>query len=172
MSDGELTLVWALVSLAGFVAAGLGAVEGLYVGLAAVIALGLVLVGPAWLSVAVFTVLLLVAIPMTRILVRRTPYDGSAPASAVSRLVGATAVVTAPIPDPATPGQVRVGGEYFPAKVTFAHHAPVHLGSRVLVDRVDGALLVVTPESALRERYARGEISYEELERLLEEDED
>jgi membrane protein implicated in regulation of membrane protease activity len=170
MSVGEIALIWGLISLAGFVVAGLGLVEGLYVGVAALIALGLVLVAPAWVSLVVFTALLVVAIPAIRIVLKRTKYDGNAPATGVSRYIGAPAVVTTPILDTATPGQVRVGGEYFQARVTFDHHAPVQLGSRVLVDGVDGSLLVVTPESALRERFARGEITYEQLEEMLEED--
>ncbi|MDH3226246.1 MAG: NfeD family protein [Thermoleophilia bacterium] len=170
MSAGEIALIWGLVSIAGFVVAGLGLIEGLYLGVGALIALGLVLVAPAWVSLAVFTLLLVIAIPMTRIMIRRTKYDGNAPATGVSRYIGAPATVTAPISDTASPGQVRVGGEYFQARVTFDHYAPVHLGTRVLVDGVDGSLLVVTPESALRERYARGEITYEQLEEMLEED--
>lgn len=170
MSAGEIALIWGLVCVAGFVVAGLGLVEGLYVGIAALIALGLALIAPPWLSLVVFTGLLVLAIPAIRILLRRTKYDGNAPPTGVSRYIGAPAVVTAPILDTASPGQVRVGGEYFQARVTFDHHAPVRLGTRVLVDRVDGSMLVVTPESALRERFVRGEITYEQLEEMLEED--
>lgn len=170
MSDGELTIIWAALSVAGFVAAGLGLIEGLYVGIGALVALGFVLVAPAWVSLAAFAVLLLVAIAITRVLIRRTKYDGNASPSGVGRYIGGSATVTVPIADGASPGQVRVGGEYFQARVAFDHHAPVHLGTRVLVDGVDGSLLVVTPESALRERYARGELTYEQLEQLIEED--
>lgn len=170
MSGGEIALIWGLVSLAGLIVAGLGLVEGLYVAVAALIALGVGLVAPGWVSLVVFTALIVIAIPAIRIVLKRTRYDGNSPATGLARHIGAPAVVTAPIRDTATPGQVRVGGEYFPAGVTFEQHAPVHLGSRVLVDGVEGSLLVVTPESALRERFARGEITYDQLEALLEED--
>lgn len=171
MSDTELAVIWGAVSIAGFVVAGLGLVEGLYLGIAAAIAVALVFVAPAYVSFVVFVVLIALAIPITRLALKRTRYyDDASSRSGAARLVGQIGVITAPIADSATPGRVRVQGLEMPAGITFDHHGPVHLGTRVVIDRLDDSVLIVAPQAALRERYARGEISYDELERLMEEE--
>jgi len=170
MSETELAFIWGAVSIMGFVVAGLGLIEGLYIGVAGAIAVGLVFVAPAWVSLFVFVALVALAIPITRVTLRRTRYYGSPSATGMDSYIGRVGIVTSPIEDSAHPGKIQVDGEHFRASIMFDHHGPAHLGTRVLVDRVDGSLLVVTPQKALRERYARGEISHAELERLLKED--
>ena len=169
MGDAEIAAIWGLIAVVGFAAAGMGLIEGLYVGVAALIALGLVFVAPAWLGALVFAGLLLIAIPLTRMLVARTRYDGAMPDGARDGIAGRPGVVVAPIEGTAAEGRIRVGGRELPATVAFTHHAPVRLGTRVLVDRVEGATAIVTPEAALRERVTRGELTSEQLDELLDE---
>lgn len=166
MSIEALALIWSLLAVLGFVVAGTGLIEGAYLGVAAVIALALLFVAPPWVGLVVAAVLMSAAIPLTRILIRRTRFDGSA-AQGDDPQIGRIGVVTQAIENSRTAGTVQIERDLIPARILFDHYGPVAVGTRVLVEgRSDGALEVVTPR-VLIDRHARGELSKEQLDRAI-----
>jgi membrane protein implicated in regulation of membrane protease activity len=166
MSEAELAAIWGLVAVLGFVLAGLGAIEGLYLGLAALVALGLVFVAPAWVGLLVFVLLMAIALPVTWLLVRRTRFSGR-DADQRDEFAGRAGIVVEAIESSRDRGRVQIGDEILPARILFDHHGPVRVGTRVLVEGHDADAVEVVPPKVLMERHARGELSRERLEELL-----
>ena len=123
-----------------------------YFGLGAIIAaiagtLGVPIAGQTAVFCAVSLGLLFTTRPYILRLVQRTPYRPSN----VETLSGKTGIVTIPISNDSSTGQVRIGTEFWTARTDTDLHEAVPAGTKVRVLGVEGVTARVT---AIEERTA------------------
>jgi membrane protein implicated in regulation of membrane protease activity len=137
-------LVWLIV---GVVLLGVEAVSlafvAVYFGIAALVAaLVAGLGGPLWLQVAVFCVVSLLGLVLTRRIAKQL-MRGPAVKTNIHRLVGRRGIVTKEIPADVGQGQIQVGTEYWTARPFFEDGHGIPEGAKVEVVKVDGVTAVV-----------------------------
>lgn len=91
---------------------------------------------------AVFLLVSLIALIITRPLVRRFKRKRTNIGTNADRLIGKTGVLMTDISDPQSVGQVRVEGEIWSAKSDFT---PIEKNSKVTVLAIEGVKLIVKP---------------------------
>ncbi len=91
---------------------------------------------------AVFLLVSLIALIITRPLVRRFKKKRTNISTNADRLIGKTGVLLTDISDPQSVGQVRVEGEIWTAKSDFT---PIEKDSKVTVLAIEGVKLIVKP---------------------------
>src|SRR5262249_24360049 len=123
------------VSTLAFVAAYFG-IGALAASLAA--ALG----APVWFQVAEFAAVSVVLLLLTRPLLMSYAGRGAEARMNVAEIEGRVGVVTVAIED-ASVGQVRIGGEYWSARLALGEHAPLAVGTPVEVVSVTGVTALV-----------------------------
>ena len=98
--------------------------------------------GPLWLQIAVFLVVsgvLLAALwPLTKKFI-----NPKVTATNIDSIIGSVGLVTAAIDNVTATGQVKLGAMEWTARSTSG--APIPLGTRVKVDRIEGVKVFVTP---------------------------
>lgn len=100
--------------------------------------------GAVWLQILVFILVSAVLLLLLRPLVRRyvTPKLTATNADAV---IGSDGFVSVAIDNVTAAGQVKLGGMYWTARSTSG--APIAEGTRVVVDRIEGVKVYVSPET-------------------------
>ena len=98
--------------------------------------------GPIWLQITVFLAVSVVLLLALRPLVRKyiTP---KVTKTNVDSVVGSVGLVTAPVDNILSSGQVKLGGMEWTARSTTG--APIPVGTKVKVDRIEGVKVFVTP---------------------------
>jgi membrane protein implicated in regulation of membrane protease activity len=98
--------------------------------------------GQPWLQVTLFLAVSCALLAMLRPLTRKflTPRLSKTNVDAV---IGSTGIVTAAIDNDAAAGQVKLGAMYWSARSTSGD--PISEGTRILVDRIEGVKVFVTP---------------------------
>lgn len=98
--------------------------------------------GPIWLQILVFILVSAVLLLLLRPLVRRyvTPKLTATNADAV---IGSDGLVSVAIDNIAASGQVKLGGMFWTARSTSGD--PIAEGTRVVVDRIEGVKVYVSP---------------------------
>jgi membrane protein implicated in regulation of membrane protease activity len=139
-------LVWLLVGVGLLVVEAVTlAFVAVYFGVAALIAALIAGLGaPLWLQVVVFCVASLAGLVSTRRIATRA-MRGPLVKTNVHALVGRRAVVTKAITSDETPGQIRMGGDYWSAKAYFDDAPAIPEGARVEIMKVEGVTAVVMP---------------------------
>ncbi len=142
---GYMDLVWVGVAIvAAVVEAAVPALVSIWFvpgGLLALVAS--LLGGPVWLQVALFFCGSVLALVFTRPLARRLHKEGTASTNA-DRVLGATAVVTQQVNDLLGQGRVSVMGNSWAARSS-APGQVIEPGAKVVVDRIEGVKLIVSP---------------------------
>lgn len=102
--------------------------------------------GPIWLQILVFIVVSAVLLLLLRPLVRRyvTPKLTATNADAV---IGSDGLVSVAIDNVTAAGQVKLGGMFWTARSTSGE--PIAEGTRVVVDRIEGVKVYVSPEEPI-----------------------
>ena len=128
LTVGLVTIWFAIGALAGLICEMLGA--------------------PLWVQVAVFLVVSLATLVLTRPLAQKHLNNKTQPTNA-DRLIGKECIVTESIDNVAGPGAVTVGGQVWTARgVTDAVIQPE---TRAVVRRIEGVKLIVEPNFSLQE---------------------
>lgn len=98
--------------------------------------------GPIWLQILVFILVSAVLLLLLRPLVRRyvTP---KLTATNTDALLGTSGLVSVAIDNLSGAGQVKLGGMVWTARSTTG--APIAAGTRVVVDRIEGVKVFVSP---------------------------
>lgn len=98
--------------------------------------------GAIWLQSAAFLAVSVVLLTALRPLVRKyvTPRVTK---TNIDSVIGSTGLVTAPIDNITASGQVKLGGMEWTARSTTG--APIAVGTKVTVDRIEGVKVFVTP---------------------------
>lgn len=98
--------------------------------------------GGIWLQAAVFLAVSAIALTALRPLVRKylTP---KLTATNVDSIIGSVGIVTAPIDNIASAGQIKLNGMEWTARSTSGK--PIQAGIRVTVDRIEGVKAFVSP---------------------------
>lgn len=98
--------------------------------------------GPVWLQITAFLAVSVVLLTALRPLVRKyiTPRVTK---TNVDSVVGSAGLVTASIDNITSAGQVKLGGMEWTARSTTGD--PIEAGTRVVVDRIEGVKVFVTP---------------------------
>ena len=137
-------IVW-LVLMVVFLAAEAATVTmvSLWFAVSALVALLTALLGgPVWLQCALFLVVSAVLLALLRPLVKRY-IAPKITATNVDSVVGSTGLVTTAIDNVSAVGQVKLGAMEWPARSTDG--APIPVGTRVKVDRIEGVKAFVSP---------------------------
>lgn len=98
--------------------------------------------GPVWAQTGAFLLVSVAALTALRPLARKFFTPKLTPTN-VDSVIGAAGLVTSPIDNLAAAGQVKLNGMEWSARSTTG--APIALGTRVRVDRVEGVKVFVTP---------------------------
>lgn len=98
--------------------------------------------GPVWAQTGAFLLVSVAALTALRPLARKFFTPKLTPTN-VDSVIGAAGLVTFPIDNLAAAGQVKLNGMEWSARSTTG--APIALGTRVRVDRVEGVKVFVTP---------------------------
>ena len=98
--------------------------------------------GPIWLQIAVFLAVSVVLLTALRPLARKY-FTPKITKTNVDSVIGSTGLVTAPIDNLASSGQVKLGGMEWSARSTTGE--PIAAGTKVTVDRIEGVKVFVTP---------------------------
>lgn len=96
-----------------------------------------------WIQLAVFLAVSVIALIVTRPLVKRFKKKKQPESTNADRLIGQYGVVITPLADEQSVGQVKVLGEIWSAKSTTL---PLEEGDRVRVLRIEGVKLIVEKE--------------------------
>ena len=137
-------IVW-LVLMVVFLAAEAATVTmvSLWFAVSALVALLTALLGgPVWLQCALFLVVSAVLLALLRPLVKRY-IAPKITATNVDSVVGSTGLVTTAIDNVSAVGQVKLGAMEWTARSTDG--APIPVGTRVKVDRIEGVKAFVSP---------------------------
>src|SRR3954467_4916698 len=104
---------------------------------------------PLWAQGAEFVIVSLGLLVLTRQLVLRGLGKGSSPRMNVYALEGQQGIVTIPIDNDASTGQIRIGSEFWTARTVDELPAPIPIGAKVQVVEVRGVTARVRPRDAL-----------------------
>ena len=96
-----------------------------------------------WLQLAVFVVLSLVLLALTRPLVKKFLNPKNEKTNA-DRLIGTTAIVTEEINNLLAVGEVKASGQMWTARAEYEEIIPI--GEKVEIVRIDGVKLIVSRE--------------------------
>lgn len=98
--------------------------------------------GGIWLQAAVFLAVSAIALTALRPLVRKY-LNPKLTATNVDSMIGSVGIVTAPIDNIASAGQIKLNGMEWTARSTSGK--PIQAGIRVTVDRIEGVKAFVSP---------------------------
>ena len=98
--------------------------------------------GGIWLQAAVFLAVSAIALTALRPLVRKY-LNPKLTATNVDSIIGSVGIVTAPIDNIASAGQIKLNGMEWTARSTSGK--PIQAGIRVTVDRIEGVKAFVSP---------------------------
>lgn len=141
-----MTWIWlgAVIVFALVEAATAGLVSIWFVGGAAAALIAALFGGPLWLQLALFLLVSAILLAATRPLVKKM--STSVVPTNLDRTIGQTARVTERIDNAAGTGAVYVDGKTWTARST--DDAPIPPGTAVVVERMEGVKLFVSPTKA------------------------
>ncbi|MBE6967760.1 MAG: NfeD family protein [Oscillospiraceae bacterium] len=147
MPNTIMLIVWGVLFVAFLVIEGVTAgLTSIWFALGALVAFIAALChGPIWLQIALFAVVSVVVLYLTRPLVKKYINSRAKPTNA-DRVIGQIGLVEEDIDNIEAAGAVRIGGKVWTARS--ADGSPIAKGTLVRAEKIEGVKLIVSPAEA------------------------